>query len=309
MKAEKDLIIIGAGPGGLTAAQYGARANLSTAIFEESSIGGQAVNIGELENYPGFPEALSGGELCQKMKVQAERFGAEFHSSSVLSVKKHDDIFSVETESGTVTAYAVILATGSRHRMLDVPGEKEFIGRGVSYCASCDGFFFRNKKIIVVGGGDTACSEALALAKLSDKIIMIHRKDRFRAQKALAERVLSNRNIEVRFNTICTEIGGKNKVEYAILEENRIKYEQDTDAVFIFTGIIPQNVLAADAAKDAGGYVITDAYMNTSVKGLFAIGDLRNSPFRQVITACGDGAVAAHSAADYIDALKGEAYI
>lgn len=308
MDTTNDLIIIGAGPAGLTAAQYGARANLRTLLIEEASVGGQSLNITDLENYPGFQEPISGAELCSRMKIQADKFGAVFLSASVQSISKQNDIFTITTDSGVFTTYTVILATGAKHRKLGAKGEDDFIGRGVSYCAACDGAFFKGKKIIVVGGGDTACSEALFLANLSDKVIMIHRKERFRAQKALADRVLNNKNIEVRFNTTCTEIKGDTKVESAILMENGIQYEQDTDAVFIFTGILPQNRLAEGVTMDEAGYIVTDGHMMTSLRGLFAVGDVRTSPFRQVVTACSDGAVAAHYAGILVDEIKGETY-
>lgn len=308
METTNDLIIIGAGPAGLTAAQYGARANLRTLLIEEASVGGQSLNITDLENYPGFQEPISGAELCSRMKNQADKFGAVFLAASVQSISKQNDIFTITTDSGVFTTYTVILATGAKHRKLGAKGEDDFIGRGVSYCAACDGAFFKGKKIIVVGGGDTACSEALFLANLSDKVIMIHRKERFRAQKALADRVLNNKNIEVRFNTTCTEIKGDTKVESAILMENGIQYEQDTDAVFIFTGILPQNRLAEGVTMDEAGYIVTDSHMMTSLRGLFAVGDVRTSPFRQVVTACSDGAVAAHYAGILVDEIKGETY-
>ena len=308
MDTTNDLIIIGAGPAGLTAAQYGARANLRTLLIEEASVGGQSLNITDLENYPGFQEPISGAELCSRMKNQADKFGAVFLAASVQSISKQNDIFTITTDSGVFTTYTVILATGAKHRKLGAKGEDDFIGRGVSYCAACDGAFFKGKKIIVVGGGDTACSEALFLANLSDKVIMIHRKERFRAQKALADRVLNNKNIEVRFNTTCTEIKGDTKVESAILMENGIQYEQDTDAVFIFTGILPQNRLAEGVTMDEAGYIVTDSHMMTSLRGLFAVGDVRTSPFRQVVTACSDGAVAAHYAGILVDEIKGETY-
>ena len=309
MATSFDLIIIGAGPAGLTAAQYGARANLKTLLIEEASVGGQSLNITDLENYPGFENPISGGELCSRMKIQADKFGAQFLVASVQAISKQNDLFTITTDTALFTTYTVILATGAKHRKLGVPGEDDFAGRGVSYCAACDGAFFKGKKIIVVGGGDTACSEALFLANLSDQVILIHRKDRFRAQKALADRVLANKNIEVRFNTTCIEIKGSNKVESALLMENGIQYEQDTDAVFIFTGILPQNQLAGGVNMDETGYIITDSRMETSLKGLFAIGDVRTSPFRQVVTACSDGAIAAHYAGILVDELKGEAYI
>lgn len=309
METTADLIIAGAGPAGLSAAQYGARANLRTIVLEEASVGGQSLQITELENYPGFDKPVTGQELAEHMRRQAENFGVRFLSASVISVTKEGDVITVRTDSGTLTAYALIIATGASHRKLGVKGEAEFTGRGVSYCASCDGAFFRDRKILVIGGGDSACAEALHLSNLSDKIIMIHRKDRFRAQKALADRVLANRNIEVRFNTVCREITGSIGVEGVVLEENGISYSQDTDAVFIFTGTVPRSESFPDLEKNGSGAIITDERMETSVKGIFAAGDVRNTPFRQVVTACGDGAVAAHYAGEHVYGIKGEAYI
>jgi len=202
MKPDKDLIIIGGGGAGLTAAQYGARANLRTLLIEETALGGQALVIEGLENYPGYPEPVSGYVFTQKFEEQARNFGADILIASVQSLTKEKDIFTVATTEGVRTAYAVILATGAQHRFLGVPGEKELSGRGVSYCATCDGPFFKNRKMLVVGGGDAACDESMFLAKLTDRIVMVHRRDRFRAQKSLADRVLRSPNIDVRFNTV-----------------------------------------------------------------------------------------------------------
>ncbi|MCX7949363.1 MAG: thioredoxin-disulfide reductase [Treponemataceae bacterium] len=308
---DTDLVIIGAGPAGLTAAQYGARANLRTTLIEEMAIGGQSLLIDHLENYPGYVEPRSGFDLAQDMYRQAEKFGAQFLNDSVTALRKENDIFVISLGSGnTLTAYAVVLATGAKHRTLDVPGEAEFSGRGVSYCATCDGPFFKGKKMFVVGGGDAACDEAQFLSKLSDQIVMVHRRDRFRAQKALAERVLHNPAIQVRFNHRIVEIKGDTKVRSVVLENllTGERYEEATEAVFIFVGSIPQTALVPEAEKDEAGYIITDQRMESSIKGLFVAGDVRATPFRQVVVAAGEGAIAAHSAAQYIDELKGEAY-
>ncbi|MDR1047460.1 MAG: FAD-dependent oxidoreductase, partial [Treponema sp.] len=212
---------------------------------------------------------------------------------------------------------ALILATGSKPRLLEVPGEKEFFGRGVSYCATCDGPFFKGKKMFVIGGGDTACDEALYLSRLASKVVLVHRRDRFRAQASIAEQVLKNPAIDVRFNTVLLEIRGKDskQVNSVILGKpsGGDSYEEETDAVFIFAGTIPQTGLLTvnelpGPAFDESGYVITDQNMATGLPGLFAAGDIRAGTFRQVVTACGDGASAAHSAARYIDELKGSAY-
>ncbi len=310
MKTNYELIIIGGGAAGLAAAQYGARANLSTLVIEEMAPGGQALLIDQLENYPGILEPVAGFDLAETMKTQAERFGAEFITSSAEKLEKKDGQFVIQISEGELKAEAVILATGAKHRHLGVPGEDTFIGRGVSYCATCDGPFFKGKRILVVGGGDAACDEAMYLAKLSDKIVMIHRRDRFRAQKSLADRVLANPAIEVRFNTVALEIQGSKKVE-SVLLKNLVSGDSKAeafDAVFVFVGSDPNTALVPDAAKDESNSIITDEKMATSIPGLFAAGDVRVSPFRQIVTACSDGAIAAHAASQYIDETRGAAY-
>ncbi|MDR0399387.1 MAG: FAD-dependent oxidoreductase [Treponema sp.] len=319
-----DLIIIGAGPAGLTAAQYGARANLRTLVLERLAPGGQALNINVLENYPGnvalrdaegksIAPPRRGYEFAGDLHRQAEDFGARFLTGEAAALTREGELFAAALEGGgTLRAPAVILATGAVHRTLGVPGEAEFTGRGVSYCATCDGPFFRDKKIVVVGGGDAACDEAQYLSRLSSRVLLLHRRDRFRAQKGLAERVLNNPHIEVRFNTIVREIRGGETVESLVLEQSDNMgrgtgkiYTEEAAGVFIFAGTLPQNSLAQGAAKDEAGYVVTNQRMESSVPGLFAVGDLRSSPFRQVVVAAAEGAVAAHCAAEYIDALYG----
>ncbi|MCL2720396.1 MAG: thioredoxin-disulfide reductase [Treponema sp.] len=314
-----DLLIIGAGPAGLTAAQYGSRANLKVLVIEQLAAGGQALVIDILENYPGNVEHLdaagnvisgikSGYDFAIDLHKQAESFGASFLSGCVNSIKKENDIFTVNlTDGSEYSASGVIIATGAKPRFLGVPGEKEFSGKGVSYCATCDGNFFRNKKIFVVGGGDAACDEGRYLSRLTDKVILIHRRDAFRAQKALVERTLNNPNIKVRYNTVINEIKGDVKVNSVVLADTKTGeiYEEETDAVFIFAGTVPQSdlVRGLGAALDESGYIITDQKMATNIKGLFAAGDIRSGAFRQVVTAAADGAAAAHHAAEYIDAL------
>jgi thioredoxin reductase (NADPH) len=336
--SDVDLVIIGAGPAGLTAAQYGARASLRVLVIEQLAPGGQVLLIDALENYPGNVERRdeegrvvagprTGFDFSQDLHRQAEAFGAVFLSGAVTALKKKGELFTAELAGGeSRTAPAAIIATGAVHRCLDIPGEKEFAGRGVSYCATCDGPFFRNKKIMLVGGGDAACDEAQYLSRLSSQVILVHRRDRFRAQKALAERVLRNPNIEVRFNTVIKEIKGESpaagaiaqKVGAVVLERGGENgkagvYEESVDAVFIFAGTVPQSSLAAGengvkAELDVNGYIITDQKMASSVPGLFAAGDVRSGCFRQVVVAAGEGAVAAHNAAEYIDKLNNSAY-
>ena len=323
---DADLIIVGAGPAGLTAAQYGGRANLRTLVIEQLGPGGQALLIDALENYPGNVEQRgpegnviagpkSGYDFAMDLHSQAESFGASFFSDSVDSLKKEDGFFAVGlSDGGTRKAAAVIIATGAKPRLLGIPGEKEFTGRGVSYCATCDGNFFKGKKMFVVGGGDAACDEARYLSRLSDKITLIHRRDSFRAQKALVQRTLDNPNIQVRFNTVIKEIKGGSppaqKVKSVVLENVKSGevYEEETDVVFIFAGTVPQTSFFADnglnVKLDESGYIITDNKMAANVTGLFAAGDVRSGAFRQVITAAADGAAAAHYAAEYIDELN-----
>lgn len=310
MQVDKDLIIIGGGAAGLSAAQYAARANLDVLVIEEMAAGGQCLIIGDLENYPGFPEPINGAEFAMLLESQAKNFGANFLIGTAKSISKEGDIYTVETSKGTYTTYAVILTTGAQHRKINVPGEKEFAGRGVSYCATCDGPFFKNKKMLVVGGGDAACDEASFLANLTDKVIMIHRRDKLRAQRSLAERVSKNPNIEVRYNTEIREIKGGMKVESVVLENNSSgeSYEEDMDAVFVFIGSIPQTSLLPDIKKDEAGYIVTDQNMETEKPGIYAAGDVRSSPFRQLVVAAGEGAIATHCASQRIDAIKGEAY-
>jgi thioredoxin reductase (NADPH) len=333
-EADVDLLIIGAGPAGLTAAQYGARANLKTLVLEKLAPGGQALSIDALENYPGnvgrkdaqgnvLAGPRTGYELVQDMYSQAEAFGASFLCEEVSALTKEGQLFTaVLADGGTRRAPAVIIATGAKHRMLDVPGEKEFTGRGVSYCATCDGAFFKGKKIIAAGGGDAACDGAQYLSRLSGQLLLVHRRDRFRAQKALADRVMRNPNIEVRFNTVIKEIRGDKKVSSVVLEREGKTIEETADAVFIFAGMIPQSALVGtgglananalvgglNAQLDDSGCIVSDQKMAASVPGLFAAGDVRSGSFKQVIVAAGEGAVAAHSAAAYIDELRGTAY-
>ncbi len=308
---DAEIIVVGGGAAGLTASQYGARANLKTLLIEEMAPGGQALIIDDLENYPGFPEKISGFDFTQRFTQQALNFGAEIINATVNSIKKEGNLFILDTTKGEKKAFAVILATGAKHRKLGVPGEETYSGKGVSYCATCDGPFFRGKKMLVVGGGDAACDEALFLSKLSDNIVMVHRRDRFRAQKALAGRVLDNKRIDVRFNHEVMEIGGDGKKVTSVKLLNNAdnsQYEEDFDAVFIFVGSIPQTDLAENLEKDEAGYLITDQEMRTSLPGFYVVGDVRATPFRQLIVAAGEGAVASHSAAHYIDALEGKAY-
>lgn len=310
---QPDIIIVGGGPAGLSAAQYAARAGLSAHVFEELAPGGQTLIVDELENYPGFDEPISGFELSDKFAKQAERFGAVIHYGSVDQVVHNEDgTFTVNTSEGTFTVPVVIISTGAKRRELGVPGEKEYQGKGVSYCATCDGPFFKNKRILVVGGGDSACGESLFLSKLSGDIVIVHRKDRFRAQRSIAGMVEHDEHIDVRFMHTVNEIKGDGKRVVSVSlhdAENNKDYEEQFDAVFIFIGADPRTQLVPFAETDESGYLVTNELMRTDVPGLFAVGDVRNTPFRQVVTAASDGSIAAHAAAEYIDELKGQAYV
>jgi thioredoxin reductase (NADPH) len=309
---EYDVVIIGAGAAGLSAAQYAARANLRTLVLDRSGTGGQCNLISELENYPGFPKVLTGEEFTDRFETQARQFGAEFAEEDVSTITPVSDRYVVATENGEISAATVILATGASHRHLGVPGEEELSGRGVSYCATCDGPMFEGKPMIVVGGGDAACDEASFLSKLTDRVIMVHRRERFRAQASLAERVMNNPKIEVRFNTELQEIlGGPNEFGIDAVREVRLvdtatkeTTVEEVAAVFIFIGSIPQTELVPFVERDETGYVVTNSHMESSSPGLYAVGDVRVTPFRQLVVAASDGAIAAHAATHRIDALR-----
>ena len=307
---EYDLIIIGSGPAGLSAAQYGARANLKTLVIENGSTGGQVLNINEFVNYPGVFPAVSGVDFINTMVEQAKSFGTEILTSTVSSIDKIKNQFIVKTDKGDFKSFALVIATGAAHRKLGVPGEKELTGMGVSYCATCDGPFFKNRKVVVIGGGDSACDEATYLATLASEVTIIHRKASLRAQKAVADKVLNNPKIKVIFNTVVKEIKGKYKVDELVLENTETKEESTlkADGVFIFIGMIPQTDLVEMLPKDEGGYIKTNENMETAIKGMYCVGDIRSKLFRQVVTATSDGATAAFSAGLYIRELKNEVY-
>ena len=289
-----DYIIIGAGAAGLASAQYAARGGLKTVVLEEMTAGGQATQIAELENYPGIFPAINGYDFSDTMKKQAEAFGAEIKQVSVSSIDKKGKDFVVVTKKETYTAPALLIATGAIHRNLEV--------RGVSYCAVCDGPFFRNKRIVVVGGGDSACSEAVYLSTISKDVSIIHRRDSFRAQKAVSDKMLAS-GVKPVYNSVVKSINGTNKVESVTVENVKTgeKYDLPCDAVFIFTGMIPKTSLVEMLPKDEGGYIITDENMETAIPGLFAAGDVRSKSFRQIVTAAADGAIAANSAKKMIN--------
>nr|WP_321307863.1 thioredoxin-disulfide reductase [uncultured Sphaerochaeta sp.] len=309
---EQDVLIIGSGVAGMSAAQYAARAGRSVTLLESIAPGGQTMYIDMIENYPGFDQPISGYEIGMKFHAQAEDFGANLVYATVSSLKKEGEVFTAETVDGeTYKARAVIFATGAKHRHLGVEGEEKYNGKGVSYCGTCDGPFFKGKRILVVGGGDTALTDAIYLSKLSEHITLIHRKDRFRAQDHLVEQIERNKNVEIVMQHTVERINGDGeKVTSVLLNDlaNDKQYERAFDAVFIFVGMIPQTELLDKSVLDESGYIPTNERMETSVPGLYAVGDVRDTVFRQLVTAASDGAIAAHCASEYIDELEGNAY-
>ncbi|MGB4406911.1 MAG: thioredoxin-disulfide reductase [Sphaerochaeta sp.] len=309
---EQDILIIGSGVAGMSAAQYASRAGRSVTLIEELAPGGQTMLIDMIENYPGFDEPIGGYDLAVKFQKQAEHFGAKIAYASVTALKKEGNLFIAETSGDSYQAKAVILATGAKHRHLSVEGEEEYSGKGVSYCGTCDGPFFRGKKILVVGGGDSALTDAIYLSKLSEHVTIIHRKDRFRGQDNLSMQVERNKNIEVVMNHTLSRIEGDGKkVTSAVLKdlkENK-EYTREFDAVFIFVGMLPQTGLLDKMLLDQDGYAKTNERMETALAGLYAIGDVRDTVFRQLVTAASDGAIAAHCSSEYIDKLEGMEYV
>lgn len=302
-KIEKiDIAIIGAGAAGLSAGLYASRSGMKTVVLDDIGGGGQALEIDNLENYPGFFPAANGSELIEKMTEQATHFGAQIVQTIVESIDKKGKSFLVKTDSIEYETTALIYATGAEHSKLGVPGEKELSGSGVSYCAVCDGPFFRNKEVTVIGGGDSACSEALYLANIASHVNIVHRRNEFRAAKTLSDRILENPKITVYFENVAKEIRGENKVSAVLLENVKTKETRElkTDAVFICVGMKPRTSLLETLQKDSGGYLITDEKMATAIPGLYAAGDVRSKPLRQIVTATSDGAIAAVSAAEYV---------
>lgn len=303
MEIEKfDYIIIGAGPAGLAGAQYAARGGLKTLVLEGIGSGGQVMQITDLENYPGIFPAINGADYIKTMEEQAKSFGAQIATVQVTSIDKTGNDFVIKTKDKEYRSACLCIATGAVHRNLEVPGEKELTGRGVSYCAVCDGPFFRNKKIVVVGGGDSACSEAIYLSTISSDVSIIHRRDSFRAQKAVVDKMLS-KGVKPVYDSVVKSINGKMKVESITLENVKTgeQTEVPCDAVFIFTGMIPQTDLVDMLPKDEGGYIKTNEEMETIIPGLFATGDVRSKSFRQIVTAVSDGAIAANRAKEIIN--------
>jgi thioredoxin reductase (NADPH) len=306
----ENVIIIGSGPSGLTAAIYVARANLSPLLITGHELGGQIATTTEVENYPGFPEGITGPELHEKAQRQAERFGTRFLYEIVTEVDLQRRPFRVKTPDETYEARAIIICTGASSRKLDVPGEKEFRGRGVSYCATCDGFFFQGKEVMVVGGGDSALQEGLFLARFASKVYIVHRRDQLRAGATLRSRALKNEKIDFIWNSVVTEILGEGTVNAVRLKNVKTGAEEvrPVNGVFIYVGHSPSSGLfAGQLEMDGEGYIIVDCLMRTSVPGVFAAGEIHDKSFRQAISSAGFGCMAAMSAERYLGELEDRA--
>ncbi|MED4134109.1 thioredoxin-disulfide reductase [Priestia megaterium] len=302
-----DVIIVGAGPAGMTAAVYTSRANLSTMLIERGIPGGQMANTQDVENYPGFDHVL-GPELSNKMFEHAKKFGAIYKYGDIKEIIDEGPIKKVVTSNDEYQAKTVIISTGADHKKLGVSGEDELGGRGVSYCAVCDGAFFKNRELVVVGGGDSAVEEAVYLTRFASKVTIVHRRDELRAQKILQERAFANDKVEFIWNKEVTNIKEDNgKVSTVQLRDTQTGEESDlsTDGIFIYVGTLPLNGAFENLdITNEEGYVVTDENMATKIPGIYAAGDIRDKTLRQIVTATGDGSIAAQSVQHYIENLE-----
>ncbi|MDY6934636.1 MAG: thioredoxin-disulfide reductase [Spirochaetota bacterium] len=300
-----DLIIIGAGPAGLTAAIYGIRAGLSLVVIEKLSPGGQVINTNEVENYPGFVDPIPGWELMSAMENQARRLGAEIQSGVINEIRKDNNSGSfhvILSEGRTLDCKSVLVATGTNHKKLNIPGESELLGRGVSFCATCDGAFYKDKITAVIGGGNTALEDADYLTRFASRVYLIHRRDQFRGAKILQNRVLSNNKIDPVYDTVVHSINGDNGVESLSLinKKTNESSELKVDGVFVLVGFEPNTAFLPNEILNEKGEVIVDMQMRTPIEGLFAAGDMRENSRRQIVMAAADGATAGLSAYEYI---------
>ncbi len=302
-----DIIIIGGGPAGLTASIYTSRAKLKTLILEKMIPGGQVTTTHLVENYPGFPEPINGFLLMSHFQKQAQNFGAEIVTSKeVTSIEKEDKIFKIKTLDNEYKAKAVLIATGAKYKTLGIPGEEKFKGRGVSYCATCDGAFFKDKEVAVIGGGNSALEEALFLTKFVRKVYLIHRRFQFRADKILQDRVKENEKIEPILNYVPVSVNGKDEVESITIEERDTKERKEikVDGVFFFIGLSPNSEFLKDfVKKDENEYIIVNENLETNIEGCFAAGDVIKKKVRQIATAVGDGATAGVNIREYLENL------
>ena len=298
-----DMIIIGGGPAGYTAALYAARAGFSTVLIEKMSVGGQMTLTGDIDNYPGFEEGIDGFTLGMKMQQGAERFGAVTEYAEVTAIDLDDTIKKAETINGTFFGKTVVIATGANPRELGIPKEKDFMGRGIHYCAHCDGRFYKDKTIVVVGGGNSAAADALYLSRLVKKVYLVHRRDELRATKIYHEPLFNAENVEFIWNSTVSEIIGDKRVSGIKVYDSKenLTKEIECDGVFVSIGRKPTTDFLKDIiALDKNGYIIAGEDTKTSIDGVFAVGDVRTKHLRQVVTAVSDGAVAVHMAEEYL---------
>ncbi len=298
-----DLVIIGAGPAGLTAGIYAARARMNVLLLEKAAPGGQILITDWIENYPGFPEGISGYDLAEKMRLQAVEIGLEIETAEVQCLNVSGDVKEICLKEKTITAKSIIIASGASPRNLEV-GEEKFVGKGVSFCATCDAPFFRNKTVVAVGGGDTAVQETIFLTKFVDKVYLVHRRDELRATKILQERAFENDKIDFVWDSVVTGVEGFFGVEGVKVKNVKTDEEKvlKADGCFIWIGILPNTSFLGDVIEtDEWGFIHVNTHMETSVPGIFAAGDVRSTPLRQITTAVGDAAIAALSAEHYIE--------
>ena len=298
-----DMIIIGGGPGGYTAALYAARAGLDTLLLEKLAPGGQMALTSDIDNYPGFSEGVDGFNLGMQMKAGAERFGAKTKSATVLSVKLQGQIKEVETDEETLQAKTVVIATGAAPRELGIEGEKALMGKGVHYCAHCDGMFYRGKEVIVVGGGNSAVADALYLSRIAKKVTIVHRRDSLRATKVYHSALMAAENVEFLWNSAVTGLRGEERLRGAAVKNLQSGEESvvDCDAVFVSIGRNPSSELVkGQLSLDDAGYIIAGESTETNIPGVYAVGDVRTKALRQIVTATADGAIAAHYAEQHL---------
>ncbi len=307
MNKDYDVIIVGGGPAALAAAVYTCRALLKTVIFEKQYLGGQLVGTDLIENYPGFPEVISGVDLTQRMEAQAKRFGVEIRYEEVSKLRVENELKVVTTDADVYESHVVILAAGADPKKLGVLGEKEFYGKGVSYCATCDGAFFKGKDVVVVGGGDSAITEGIFLTKYAQTVQIIHRRNEFKATKIYLDEAFSNPKIKVILNTVIESIHGQEKVDGVVTQNVLTKEKQDIpcQGVFVFIGSVPNTGFLGNLlCVDAGCHIETDIHMETAIEGLYAVGDIRKNSYRQIATAIGEGVTAAIAAEHKLAELK-----
>ena len=298
-----DLIVIGGGPGGYTAALYAARGGLDVLVVEKLSAGGQMALTSQIDNYPGFPEGVDGFQLSENMQRGAERFGAKTLLAQVRAVQLSGKIKALETSEGTLHAKAVVIATGANPRLLGLEGERELTGKGVNYCAACDGMFYKGKTVAVIGGGNTAVADALLLSRLCKKVILIHRKDSLRATKVYHQALENAENVEFLWNSQVTGLLHDSRLTGITVHNDKTGQEQNLplDGIFVSIGRVPATELFREQlVLDQGGYILADESTATNIGGVFAVGDVRSKTVRQIVTAVADGAIAAHHAEEYL---------